>query len=98
MATRRKPLTVVKPGDMPAEPASLIEAIDSTERAVLVMARRILAKTIDGGPPAHTLATMARQLLEVDAKIRALDSLSGEHDDVGKAAATPDEAWDETAL
>lgn len=55
-------------------PKSIKEAVDRSERDLLVALRRRIAAEMDSGPPAHTLAPMARQLRELDREIRALDA------------------------
>lgn len=99
-------LTVVDADTKPPEPpekkppTTLVEAIDASERDLLVVLRSQVAADLDRGVPAAYRAQHIRQLRELDAEIRALDARAreGEGDDVGRAAGTPDEAWDDAAI
>lgn len=55
-------------------PATLNEAAESSERALLVMMRKNISDTIGAGVPAHTLAPLMRQMRELDKEIRNLDA------------------------
>lgn len=90
-------LKVVTEADMPVSPpASLKDAVEQSERALLVRMRTTIAIEIDGGVPAHALASLIRQLRDVDKEIRLLDQRAKEEArDDGVSA---DEDWDETAL
>lgn len=77
-------------------PASLKEAAERSERALLVKMRTTLAERIDGEIPAHALAPLIRQLRDVDREIRALDLRAKE--EAKEHAASADEQWDETAI
>jgi hypothetical protein len=89
-------LKVVTDGDAAlAAPKTLKDAVDVSERALLVTIRAKIASEIDGGVPPHTLAPLTRQLRDIDREIRALDlreQEAGEDDDA------PDEAFDAEAL
>jgi hypothetical protein len=61
-----------------------------------VTMRAQLADVIDGGVPPHTLASLARKLLEIDKEIRLLDAkVKQESADDGPR---PDEAFDASAI
>jgi hypothetical protein len=77
-------------------PASLKEAVEMSERSLLVALRKKAAESIDAGPPAHALPPLIRQLRELDSEIRALDARAAEEEDEGAISA--DEAWDAQAL
>lgn len=83
----RKLTVVTAATPVPAgPPKSIEEAVDRSERDLLVALRRRIAGEMDAGPPAHTLAPMARQLRELDKEIRALDARASEDarsEDVG---------------
>lgn len=83
---KRKPVTVSA------------AAAGGDRRELLVALRARIAKTVeDPNTPARDLAALSRRLLEIAKDIEALDLAAGD-DDVGQAAATPDEAWDESAI
>lgn len=91
--TRKAPLRVVPPDSRaPEVPKTVREAAEVSERALLVALRSKIAGDIDRGVPPHALAPLSRQLREIDKDIRAIDA-HDEGDDVGDAAATPDEEW-----
>jgi hypothetical protein len=65
----------------------------------LVLLRHKLAVQLDEGVPTHALATLVRQLRDVDKDIRAIDAraaLATEDDDEGEGRSRP--GWDESAL
>ncbi len=96
---RKPPLRVALPGETPPDrprPKNLKEAVDLSERELLVMMRARLASEIDGGVPPHTLAPLTRQLRELDKEIRLLDAKAEQESDDDRAR--PDAAWDSTAL
>lgn len=75
---------------------SLTEAIEGTERDLLVARRHYLAATLEAGAPAHAVAGLDRQLGEVDRLIRALDAQE-EQEGEGDGP-KPDEALDPASL
>ena len=102
MPPRKRSLSVVDPKTAkaaPAKPKTIKDAAQLSERELLDAMRAKVATEIDAGVPAHALAPLMRQLRDIDRDIRAIDSEAGkEGDDVGKAAATPDDAWSEAAI
>ena len=90
-------LKVVTAADVPpAAPKTLKDAVDVSERALMVTIRAKIAAEIDAGVPPHTLAPLTRQLRDIDKEIRLLDQRAkeaAEEDDV-----SADEAWDDQAL
>ncbi|MGV5046878.1 hypothetical protein [Rhodococcus pyridinivorans] len=73
-------------------------ANDGSRRELLVALRSRIAKTVeDPNTPARDLAALSRRLLEIAKEIEAID-LDGADDAVSRAAGTPDEAWDESAI
>jgi hypothetical protein len=103
MAARKSPLRSVKPDEKPPAkrkgPQTVSEAAESGDRRELLVAMRTrLAKAVqDVNTPARDLAALSRRLLEVANEIEAIDLAAGE-DEVGKAAATPDDEWDSSAI
>lgn len=90
-------LKVVTEGDAPPPPPkTLKDAVDVSERALLVTIRAKIAAEIDGGVPPHTLAPLTRQLRDIDKEIRLLDHRAKEEARDGGVSA--DEEWDEAAL
>lgn len=77
-------------------PTKIKEAVDGTERDVLVALRRKLAAELDNGPPPHTLAPLVRQLREIDRDLRALDVSEAEEDDTHDADG--DDTFDASAI
>ena len=78
------------------QPKTLKDAVDVSERALLVTIRAKIASEIDGGVPPHTLAPLTRQLRDIDREIRALDLRAQE--EAGERDFAPDEAFDAEAL
>lgn len=73
-------------------------AATGNRRQLLVAMRDRLAKAVeDVNTPARDLAALSRRLLEVANELEAIDSSEGD-DDIGKAARTPDDEWDESAV
>ena len=90
-------LKVVTEGDAPpAPPKSLKDAAEQSERALMVRMRTTIAVEIDGGVPPHALASLIRQLRDIDKEIRLLDQRAKEEARDGGVSA--DEEWDEAAL
>lgn len=98
-------LKVVKPGDgspsggdrspsRPRRPASVRAAAETGDRKQLLVALRSrIARDIDNpSTPSRDLAALSRRLLEI---ARELEMLAAEDkvDDIGEAAATPDQEW-----
>jgi hypothetical protein len=104
MATKKTSLRAVKPDEKP--PARKRTARKTVSRAaeggdrreLLVAMRARLAKAVeDVNTPARDLAALSRRLLEVANEIESIDSASAD-DEIGKAAATPDDEWDASAI
>ena len=88
------PLRVVTDdSEVPAARQSVTEAAADSRRALLVALRDRIAVDIDNGVPARDLASLSRRLLEIARDIEAIDA-SEDGDDIGAAAATPDEPFD----
>lgn len=107
MARREKAeLRVVDGTEAPAKaepksPSTVGEAIGGTERDVLVTLRKKIADDIDRGVPAHTLAGLSKQLLELDKAIRAIDLRAAseqEASDERSHEGTAEEAFDSSAI
>ena len=83
-------LRAVSEDDVPLpKRKSLKEAAEAGERDLLVAMRHRIMSEIDGGPAAHTIAPLMRQLREIDKEIRALDArASQERTDGGRSADT----------
>lgn len=67
-------------------------AASGTRRELLVAMRDKIAGELDTGVPARELASCTKRLLELVNEIEAIDS-QALGDDIGNAAATPDEEW-----
>jgi hypothetical protein len=76
---------------------SVKRAADSGERRHLLVALRgrIAADIDNPGTPPRDLAALSRRLLEIVKEIELLDA-EARLDDIGEAAATPDEDWAST--
>lgn len=93
--TRKAPLRAVAVDEKPvAKPQSVSQAVDEgTRRDQLVAMRARIAKAIDDpNIRGADLAALSRRLLEIGKDIEAIDA-ADEGDDIGDAAATPDEEW-----
>lgn len=100
MPRKQSSLRAVTPDEKPSrKKLTVTQAADAgTQRELLVAMRGRLARAVeDPNTPARDLAALSRRLLEVVRDIEAIDS-SGREDDVGQAAATADESWDESAI
>jgi hypothetical protein len=103
VAARKSPLRAVgadeKPPAKRKTAKTVTQAADSGDRRELLVAMRTrLAKAVqDVNTPARDLAALSRRLLEVANEIEAIDLAAGE-DEVGKAAGTPDDEWDASAI
>ena len=105
MTAKKPDLRVAGPNDKPITkpPAEKLvaKAIDLSERDLLVTLRSKIATDIDHGVPAHTLAGLTKQLLELDQKIRAIDlALESEREASGGDSNedAEDEAFDADAI
>ena len=67
-------------------------AKSGSQRQLLVSLRDRIAADIDDGVPPRDLASLSRRLLEINHDIDAIDAAE-RGDDIGRAAATPDEPW-----
>ena len=90
-----KPLKLVTDEDHPRKAQSVKAAADSgVRRDLLVALRARIARDIDdSGTPPRDLAALSRRLMDIANEIAAMDA-ADEGDDIGDAAATPDEAWE----
>lgn len=97
-------LHAVKPGESRrprVRPKSVTQAAArGSERELLAATRAVVAKAVEApNTSTRDLAALTRRLLEIDRDIRAIDARAGgEGDGVGRAAATPDESWSESAI
>jgi len=108
MASKKPPLRAVGEDEKPPQPTKPVteklvsKAIEGGERGLLVTLRAKIATDIDHGVPAHTLAGLTKQLLELDQKIRAIDlALEVEREASGGDGdedPTEDEAFDASAI
>jgi hypothetical protein len=91
----RPSLNVVKPGT-PARrrPVTVKSAAESGSRRELLTAlrSRIAADIDNRDTPPRDLAALSRRLLEIAREIEML-AAQDKVDDIGEAAATPDEEW-----
>lgn len=72
---------------------SIAEAASNGSRYDLLAAMRDrIALELDEGVPARDLASLTRRLLEITKEIEAIDA-EASGDDIGRAAAQPDEPW-----
>jgi len=95
---RKSPLRAVTAADAPpVKPRTLREALDGSERDLLVTSLEKLTATIDAGVPPHALAPLMRQVRDLRRELAAMDSTDGE-DDISDAANTPDETFNAEAL
>lgn len=98
---KESPLRAVKPDEKPPKKSkkTVSQAAEGGDRReLLVSMRSRLAKAVeDVNTPARDLAALSRRLLEVANEIEQIDLSDGD-DEVGKAAATPDSEWDESAI
>lgn len=81
-----------KTAKIPTNYASVRGAAGASRYELLVALRDNIAGEIDGGVPPRDLAALSRRLMEIVKDIEAIDAAE-EGDDVGDAAATPDEQW-----
>jgi hypothetical protein len=92
--TRKLQAVTDHPARRRGRPPTRLTAVDKSEREVLVLLRRKLAAKLDEGVPTHALATLVRQLRDVDKDIRAIDARAAQADDDEREQA----GWDEAAL
>lgn len=97
---RKSPLRVVAAGEAKlAQPRKLTvkEAAESgSHRDLLVAMRERIARTVsDPECPPRDLAALTRRLQDIAKEIEAIDAET-KVDDIGEAAATPDETWTAT--
>lgn len=94
---RKAPLKVVPQGARARRQKSVRQAAESgSARELLVAMRTRLAVQIDDpNTPARDLAALTRRMWEFAKQIEALDA-ADKVDDIGAAAATPDEEWTAT--
>jgi hypothetical protein len=91
MARKLTVVTDETPPAKPKPPANIKEAVERSERELLVAMRRKVASEIDAGVPAHALAPLLRQMRELDKEIRALDAR--DEQEGLSSGPTEDEAW-----
>lgn len=70
-------------------------ARSGSRRDLLVALRDQIAGEIDAGVPSRDLASLSLRLLAISESIAEIDAAE-DGDDVGKAAAAPDEVWPAT--
>jgi hypothetical protein len=95
MATK---LRAVTEGDAAPKKAQSVKAAaeSGVRRDLLVAMRARIATDIDSPKtPARDLAALTRRLLDIVKEIEAIDAEESD-DDIGTAAATPDEKWTAT--
>ncbi len=96
---RQPPLRAVPAGEpaapAPKRPRTVAAAAESGDRLELLetLRARISTTVDDPNTPARDLAALSRRLLEIAREIEAMRAADDESDDVGRAAATPDEKW-----
>ena len=73
--------------------ASIADAARGSSRELLEALRDRIAADLDEGVPARDLASLSKRLMDIRKEIEALDA-EEEGDDIGDAAATPDEPWE----
>ncbi|WP_156161661.1 hypothetical protein [Nocardia vulneris] len=96
----KRPLRAVADDERPPaakKPMSLAEAVENGDHYQILLAQRrqIVVDMKDANGPAK--AALHRQLSLLSKEIEVIDSASTD-DPVGRAAATPDEDWDESAI
>lgn len=91
----KKSLRAVTPGEKapPAQPKTIGQAADVSERALLVSLRTYLAAEMDkGAVPAHALGGVSAKIREYDREIRAIDSRDDQ--EATPNGPTPDAQWE----
>jgi len=95
MTTRKlQAVTDKTPRPPKKKPLTVKEAAETgVRRDLLVAMRSRISTDIDSqDTPARDLAALSRRLLEIVKEIEQIDAEDSD-DDIGTAAATPDEAW-----
>jgi hypothetical protein len=95
----REKLRAVGPDEQaPAKkPATILEAASGSRREFLAAARANAAATLDDPRTNPTAkAALFRQIVSIDAEIRALDAAESEEE--GVVAGTSDESWNSEAI
>lgn len=77
--------------------STIRDAAAESDRDFLIALRDHLASTLDGTPPAHTIAGLTKQLMDVRRELAAAESAEG-GDELGKAANLPDAKFDPDSL
>ena len=80
-------------GRKPLKSDTIAKAAGKNKRELLIALRDKIAAEIDDGVAARDLAALSRRVLEITDQIEEMDA-EGKGDDVGSAAATPDEPWE----
>lgn len=94
----RKQLRAVADDERAIEkPATIVAAVEMSERILLVALRDKLASDLDKGVPPHAVRGIVAELRDLDRSIRAIDSRDG-GDEIGEAASTPDAPFSADAL
>lgn len=90
---RNAALKVVSDDDTAeSRPSTVHAAAGISRRALLTALRDKIAADIDGGVAARDLASLSRRLMEITKELEGIEAAE-DGDDVGDAAATPDEPW-----
>jgi hypothetical protein len=84
-------LKAVGPNDRPT-PQTVKAAAAMSRIDLLRSLRDRIASDIDEGVPARDLASLSKRLLDISKELEELEAAEN-GDEVGNAAATPDEAW-----
>jgi hypothetical protein len=100
MPRREAPLRAVNPGEKAPSRRRVLSVLEAAEhgtrRDELVAMRRRIARAIDDpNCSSRDLAALTRRQIEISRDIEAIDA-HDEGDEVGQAAATPDEEWTAT--
>jgi hypothetical protein len=100
MATPRKPLRAVEPGEAaPEKPIKSVAqaAANGNHRDLLVAMRERIAVAVSNPDcPPRDLAALTRRLQDIAKEIEALDLRAKE--EASEGGVIPDEAWDSEAL
>ena len=99
MATARKNLRAVEPGEKPKEPLTVSQAAATgNHRALLVAMRERIAKAVSNPDcPPRDLASLTRRLQDIAKEIEAID-LRAKEDGADAADVAADEEWNSEAL
>ena len=97
MPRKPPPLRAVQPDDpAPRRVRKTVgAAAEGGDRLELLEALRLRISTTvdDPNTPPRDLAALSRRLLEIAREIEAIRAADDDSDDIGRAAATPDEEW-----